>query len=56
MKRLVTSNSFSREQVLFVVRLFRNLLLGKDVSFYLRSSEFREVYRKFLTMHKRWEE
>lgn len=55
MRRVVTSNSFSRGQVLLVVRMFAALLQGKDVSIYFRTPEFREVYRKFLGMQRKWE-
>lgn len=55
MSRIVTSNSFTREQVRLIVRMFGALLQGRDVTFYFRSPDFCAVYQKFLKMHERWE-
>lgn len=56
MRRLVTSNSFTRSQVRLIVRLFSALLQGRDVTFYFRSPDFGTVFEKFLVMHNKWEE
>jgi len=56
MRRLVTSNSFTRSQVRLIVRLFNALLQGRDVTFYFRSPDFGAVFEKFKTMYDKWEE
>jgi hypothetical protein len=56
MSRLVTSNSFTREQTRLVFRMLNALLRGQDVTFYFRSPDFGAVYNKFKAMHDKWEE
>lgn len=56
MSKIGTSNSFTRDQVFFMVQLLTMLLQGKDVNILLRNAAFSEILNKFKGMKQRIQE